>query len=58
MWEISPRVNSPKNDDPLLWEPIHLEATQRTNDVLELSRQQAHAGREVETEAVALMTWL
>jgi putative SOS response-associated peptidase YedK len=21
MWEISPRVNSPKNDDPSLWEP-------------------------------------
>jgi hypothetical protein len=23
MWEISPRVNSPKNDDPTLWELIH-----------------------------------
>jgi hypothetical protein len=23
MWEISPRVNSPKNDDPSLWEPLH-----------------------------------
>ena len=23
MWEISPRVNSPKNDDPSLWEPFH-----------------------------------
>jgi putative SOS response-associated peptidase YedK len=22
MWEISPRVNSPKNDDPSLWEPV------------------------------------
>jgi len=23
IWEISPRVNSPKNDDPSLWEPHH-----------------------------------
>jgi hypothetical protein len=23
MWEISPRVNSPKNDDPSLWEPLY-----------------------------------
>jgi putative SOS response-associated peptidase YedK len=28
MWEISPRVNSPKNDDPSLWEPLHGEPTQ------------------------------
>jgi hypothetical protein len=35
MWEISPRVNSPKNDDPSLWGPIHSEPTQ-TNDALEL----------------------
>ena len=32
MWEISPRVNRPKNDDPSLWEPIH----QMTTEVLEL----------------------
>ena len=25
MWEISPRVNSPKNDDPSLWEPLRSE---------------------------------
>ena len=31
MWEISPRVNSPKNDDPSLWEALHA-------DVLELLR--------------------
>jgi putative SOS response-associated peptidase YedK len=31
MWEISPRVNSPKNDDPSLWEPIHPEPTQDDN---------------------------
>ena len=30
MWEISPRVNSPKNDDPSLWEPLHAQPTQRT----------------------------
>jgi putative SOS response-associated peptidase YedK len=36
MWEISPRVNSPKNDDPSLWEPLHAERTQTTTDVLEL----------------------
>jgi hypothetical protein len=23
IWEISPRVNSPENDDPSLWEPRH-----------------------------------
>src|SRR6201987_3710031 len=33
MWEISPRVNSPKNDDPSLWEPLH---AQTQTDVLEL----------------------
>jgi hypothetical protein len=35
MWEISPRVNSPKNDDPSLWEPLHAQ-TQTTTDALEL----------------------
>jgi hypothetical protein len=36
MWEISPRVNSPKNDDPLLWEPVHAEPKQTKTDALEL----------------------
>jgi hypothetical protein len=36
MWEISPRVNSPKNDDPSLWEPLHAEPTQTKIDTLEL----------------------
>jgi putative SOS response-associated peptidase YedK len=31
MWEISLRVNSPKNDDPSLWEPIQAQ-TQTTAD--------------------------
>jgi putative SOS response-associated peptidase YedK len=39
MWEISPRVNSPKNDDPSLWEPLHSEPTQTTTDALELLRE-------------------
>jgi putative SOS response-associated peptidase YedK len=39
MWKISPRVNSPKNDDPSLWEPFHPEATQKTPDALELLRE-------------------
>jgi len=39
MWEISPRVNSPKNDDPSLWEPVHAEPTQTTSDALELLRE-------------------
>jgi len=39
MWEISPRVNSPKNDDPSLWEPLHAEATKTTTDALELLRE-------------------
>ena len=34
MWEISPRVYSPKNDDPSLWEPLHL----RTCETAELPR--------------------
>jgi putative SOS response-associated peptidase YedK len=34
MWEISPRVNSPKNNDPSLWEP-----TQTITDSLELERE-------------------
>src|SRR6266446_2121641 len=34
MWEISPRVNSPKNDDPSLCEPLHAQPTQRTTDAL------------------------
>ena len=38
MWEISPRVNSPKNDDPSLWEHLHREPTQTTTDTLELLR--------------------
>jgi hypothetical protein len=39
MWEISPRVNSPKNDDPSLWEPVHPQAIQTTPDALELLRE-------------------
>jgi putative SOS response-associated peptidase YedK len=39
MWEISPRVNSPKNDDPSLWEPLHGEPTQTITDALELVRE-------------------
>jgi putative SOS response-associated peptidase YedK len=39
MWEISPRVNSPKNDDPSLWEPLHSEPTQTTTHTLELLRE-------------------
>ena len=39
MWEIPPRVNSPKNDDPSLWEPVHAEPTQTTSDALELLRE-------------------
>jgi SOS response associated peptidase (SRAP) len=39
MWEISPRVNSPKNADPSPWEPLHAEPTQRTTDALELLRE-------------------
>jgi SOS response associated peptidase (SRAP) len=39
MWKISPRVNSPKNDDPSLWEPLHAEPTQTTSDALELLRE-------------------
>jgi putative SOS response-associated peptidase YedK len=38
MWEISPRVNSPKNDDPSLWEPFRSQSVQTTTDSLELVR--------------------
>ena len=37
MWEISPRINSPENDDPSLWEP--LQPPQTTTDALELLRE-------------------
>jgi hypothetical protein len=40
MWEISSRVNSPKNDDPSLWEPFH---AQPPTDVLELLRSSERA---------------
>jgi len=35
MWEISPRVNSPKNDDPSLWKPVNAEIgrLKKENDV-------------------------
>ena len=36
MWEISPRVNSPKNDDPPLWEPLHSEPAKTEAETLEL----------------------
>jgi hypothetical protein len=39
MWEISARVNSPKNDDPSLWEPFHAQPTETTTDALELLRE-------------------
>jgi hypothetical protein len=39
MWEISPRVKSPKNDDPSLLEPIHAQPTQTITDALELLRE-------------------
>jgi putative SOS response-associated peptidase YedK len=39
MWEFSPRVNSPKIDDPSLWEPVLPEATQTTAGELELLRE-------------------
>jgi hypothetical protein len=39
MWEISPRVNSPKNDDPSLWEPIHSEPAWTPTDPFELVRE-------------------
>jgi hypothetical protein len=41
MWEISPRVNSPKNDDPSLWEPLRAEAAQTTTDAVELPGQES-----------------
>jgi putative SOS response-associated peptidase YedK len=46
MWEISPRVNSPKNDDPSLLEPIHSEPTQRTTDALEFVHEDTLLDRE------------
>jgi putative SOS response-associated peptidase YedK len=36
MWEISPRVNSPKNDDPSLWEPLRSESAKTEAETLEL----------------------
>jgi hypothetical protein len=45
MWEISPRVNSPKKDDSSLWEPVHAEPKQTRTDALELLREQEHPGK-------------
>jgi hypothetical protein len=45
MWEISPRVNTPKNDDPSLWELVHAEPGQ-TTDALGLFREYAGFFRE------------
>jgi putative SOS response-associated peptidase YedK len=39
MWQISPRINSPKNDDPSLWEPVRAEPTKTTTDELEHLRE-------------------
>jgi hypothetical protein len=36
MWEISSRINSPKNDDPSLWEPLHAEPADTKIEALEL----------------------
>jgi hypothetical protein len=45
MWEISPRINSPKNDDPLLLEPIRSKPAQPTIEALEFSPDQGPIGR-------------
>ena len=49
MREISPRINSPKNDDPSLCEPLHAEPTKTTTDALELLH--ATAGKKCLTQA-------
>jgi hypothetical protein len=43
MWEISLQINSPKNNDPSLWEPVHAEPTQ--TEALELLGEEARAGK-------------
>ena len=45
MWEISPRINSPKNDDPSLWEPIHSEPAGTPTDPFELVREDTLSNR-------------
>ena len=42
-WEISPRVNSQKNDDPSLWEPLHAQPTQTTTVRLNSCARSAEA---------------
>jgi putative SOS response-associated peptidase YedK len=46
MWEISPRVNSPKSDDPSFWEPIRPGPAQPTTDALELVHEDTLSDRE------------
>jgi hypothetical protein len=53
MWEISPRVNSPKNDHPSLWEPVHAASTQTTTHELELLREQAGLLSEIPRPSLA-----
>jgi putative SOS response-associated peptidase YedK len=36
MWKISPRVNSSKNDDPSLWEPLRSDSAKTEAETLEL----------------------
>ena len=43
MWEISSRINSPKNDDPSLWEPLHAQPTQTTTMHLNSCARSAEA---------------
>ncbi len=39
MWEISPRVNTPKMMVHWVWEPVHTKPSRTTSDPLEFLRQ-------------------
>ena len=56
MWEISPRVNSPKNDDPSLWEPLHAEPAQTTTDALVSARESITSWALAKNERLATLS--
>jgi hypothetical protein len=59
MWEISPRVNSPKNDDPSIHRsgnPLHAEPAQTTTDALVSARESITSWALAKNERLATLS--
>ena len=52
MWEISPRVNNPKNDDPSLWESNHSEPVWTRTVPFKLVRENTQSNKKAGYTAV------